>query len=273
MKAVILAGGLGTRLSEETGIRPKPMVEIGGMPILWHIMKTYSAHGIDEFIICLGYKGHLIKQFFADYALRRADITVDLATREIHYRHQGCEPWQVHLIDTGDASMTGGRLRRIHHLLGEESFCMTYGDGLTDADIGAEIAFHQRHQRKATLLAVQPAGRFGAFELHADDLHVPAFHEKPAGDGAWISGGYFILDPVVIDYIEDDATVWEREPMERLAREGELLAFRHSGFWQPMDTLRDRQYLESLWAGNSAPWRCWDDGPAPMDRRGERVRA
>lgn len=268
MKAVILAGGLGTRLSEETAVRPKPLVDVGGMPILWHIMKIYSAHGIHEFVICLGYKGHLIKEFFADYQLRRSDVCFDFARKDIDYHRNDVEPWRVHLVDTGEQSMTGGRLRRVRDYLNkDEPFCMSYGDGLTDADITAEIAFHKDHGRKATLLAVQPPGRFGAIHLNAADDHVPAFREKPSGDGAWISGGFFVLDPSVLDYVENDATVWEQDPMERLAREKELMAFQHQGFWQSMDTLRDRQYLESLWASGNAPWRSWTQGPLPFDRR------
>ena len=262
MKAVILAGGFGTRLAEETGVRPKPMVEIGGMPILWHIMKHYSAHGIQEFIICLGYKGFLIKEFFTSYLLRRADVTIDLATNALHYRRHDAEPWRVHLVETGAQSMTGGRMRRVSEYLDtDEPFCMTYGDGVSNVDIRAEIAFHRQHGRKATLLAAQPPGRFGAFGLHPHDDHVPQFREKPESDGAWVSGGFFVLNPEVLDYIEGDDTVWEKGPMERLAHENELMAYRHSGFWQPMDTLRDKQYLESLWAEGQAPWCTWTDEP------------
>lgn len=258
MKAVILAGGFGTRLAEETGVRPKPMVEVGGMPILWHIMKHYSAHGIQEFIICLGYKGFMIKEFFTSYLLRRADVTVDLATNALQYRRHDAEPWRVHLVETGAQSMTGGRLRRVREYLdADEPFCMTYGDGVSDVNISAEIAFHRQHGRKATLLAAQPPGRFGAFELHPQDDHVPDFCEKPDGDRAWVSGGFFVLNPEVLDYIESDDTVWEKGPMERLVHENELMAYRHNGFWQPMDTLRDKQYLESLWAEGQAPWCTW----------------
>ena len=260
MKAVILAGGFGTRLAEETGVRPKPMVEIGGMPILWHIMKHYSTHGVQEFIICLGYKGFMIKEFFTSYLLRRADVTIDLASSHLQYQRPCAEPWRVHLIDTGAQTMTGGRLRRVREYLNvDEPFCMTYGDGVCDVDIGAEIAFHRRHGRKATLLAAQPPGRFGAFELSPHDDHVPNFCEKPEGDGAWVNGGFFVLDPETLDYIEGDETVWEKGPMERLVRESELMAYRHSGFWQSMDTLRDKQYLESLWAKGQAPWRTWTE--------------
>jgi glucose-1-phosphate cytidylyltransferase len=268
MKVVILAGGLGTRLTEETITKPKPLVEVGGMPILWHIMKLYSQHGINEFIICLGYKGYLVKDFFTQYRLHRSDLSFDLVSGKIECRHNEIEPWRVHLVDTGDESMTGGRLLRVRDYLDtDEPFCMTYGDGLSDVNISAEIQFHRHHGRKATLLAVQPPGRFGAFELHANEDRVAAFREKPDGDGAWVSGGFFVLNPEVLDYISGDDAVWEREPMERLAQEGELVAYRHRGFWQPMDTLRDRHYLESLWAANRAPWHSWSDGPEPRDRR------
>jgi glucose-1-phosphate cytidylyltransferase len=259
MKAVILAGGFGTRLSEETGIKPKPMVEIGGRPILWHIMKIYSAHGIDDFIICLGYKGHIIKEYFANYALLKSDITFDFAGGSVEYHKKGTEPWRVTLIDTGPNSMTGGRLKRVQPYLENKTFCLTYGDGVSDIDIKALIDFHGRQNRLATLTAVNPPGRFGAFKLDHDQNQITAFKEKPEGDGAWINGGFFVLDPAVFDYIEGDATVWEREPMERLAASENLSAFRHNGFWHPMDTLRDKNYLEKLWADNRAPWKIWQD--------------
>ena len=270
MKAVILAGGYGTRLSEETVVKPKPMVEIGGRPILWHIMKYYWVHGVDEFIICLGYKGEQIKEYFLNYRYQSADISIDLRSDEVSIASNSIEPWRIHLIDTGEKTMTGGRLRRVRHLLADgEPFFMTYGDGLADADLGDELRFHQSKPGEATVLAVQPPGRFGAFELRAGEDRLPSFREKPDGDGAWISGGYFVLEPGVIDYIDGDETVWEREPMERLAAEGNLMAYRHQGFWQPMDTLRDKEYLESLWASGRAPWCKWSDGPVPTDRRAQ----
>jgi glucose-1-phosphate cytidylyltransferase len=257
MKAVLLAGGLGTRLSEETSIRPKPMVEIGGLPILWHIMKVYSAYGIDDFVICAGYKGHIIKEYFANYFLRTSDVTFDLRNNRVSHHGRQVEPWTVTIVDTGDRSMTGGRLRRVREHLGDETFCMTYGDGLSDVDIGALVAFHRAHGRLATLTATQPEGRFGALGFEPDSDLVNRFKEKPQGDGAWINGGFFVLEPGVIDYIEDDATVWENGPLQELAREGQLAAFRHTGFWQPMDTLRDKEVLEGLWRGGSAPWKKW----------------
>lgn len=257
MKAVLLAGGLGTRLSEETAVRPKPMVEIGGQPILWHIMKMFSSHGINDFIVCAGYKGYMIKQFFAQYCLRTRDVTFDLQNHTTTFHAGPSEPWRVTIVDTGDHSMTGGRLRRIRHLLGNESFCMTYGDGLSDLDITALIAFHESHGKLATLTATQPEGRFGMLSLEPDQHTVHAFKEKPNGDGGWVNGGFFVLNPAVLDYITDDLTVWENEPLQRLAREGQLAAYRHTGFWQPMDTLRDKSVLESLWEGGSPPWRMW----------------
>jgi glucose-1-phosphate cytidylyltransferase len=257
MKAVILAGGFGTRLSEETAVRPKPMVEIGGLPILWHIMKIYSAHGIDEFIVCCGYKGGMIKEFFCGYAMRRADITVDLAQNEIELHSNGSEPWRVTLIDTGQDTMTGGRLRRVADYIGDETFCFTYGDGVADIDITKLIAFHQSKERIGTLTAVRPPGRFGAFTLAPGQDRIVDFKEKPDGDGAWVNGGYFVLEPAAIDYIESDLSIWEREPMERLARDGQLSAFRHDGFWQPMDTLRDKMVLDQLWEAGKAPWKVW----------------
>ncbi len=256
MKAVILAGGLGTRLSEETNLRPKPMVEIGGRPILWHIMKLYSAHGIHDFVICLGYKGYLIKEYFANYFLHMSDVSIDMRNNRTEVHQANAEPWRVTLVDTGDHSMTGGRLKRVRdYLANEEAFCFTYGDGVGDVDIGASIRFHRNHGKLVTLTATQPPGRFGALNLAGDQ--VLNFQEKPQGDGAWINGGFFVLSPRVIDYIDDDASIWEREPMERLAATGQIKAWRHRGFWQPMDTLRDKQHLEELWASGRAPWKVW----------------
>jgi len=258
MKAVILAGGLGTRLAEETSIRPKPMVEVGGRPILWHIMKIYSSHGINEFIICCGYKGQVIKEYFANYFLYNADMTYDIQENSMSVHHNNAEPWKVTLIDTGEGSLTGGRLRRVKEYIGDETFCFTYGDGVGDVDVTSLIAYHKEQGRKATLTAVQPPGRFGAFTLSDNSAEpIQHFREKPSGGDAWINGGYFVLEPSVIDYIEGDHTTWEAEPLERLADEGQLGAFRHDGFWQPMDTLRDRQKLEELWAANKAPWKVW----------------
>ncbi len=257
MKAVLLAGGLGTRLSEETTVRPKPMVEVGGFPILWHIMKTYSHHGISEFIVCCGYKGAVIKEWFANYYRNLSDITIDLGTNEMTYHNARAEPWRVTLVDTGEATMTGGRLRRVRDFLDDETFCLTYGDGVADIDIAASIEFHRAHGRDATMSVVQPAGRFGAVVLHAEQTAVEAFSEKPAGDGAWINGGYFVLEPAVIDRIDGDGTVWEQQPLRTLAQDGQLEAYQHPGFWQPMDTLRDRQVLEELWADGRAPWKVW----------------
>lgn len=257
MKAVILAGGLGTRLSEETGVKPKPMVEIGNMPILWHIMKIYASHGIDEFVICCGYKGHLIKQFFVDYAVRQCDLTVDLSSGDVTMHDTAAEPWRVTLIDTGDASMTGGRLLRVRDYVGEERFCLTYGDGLSNVDIGASIRHHTRTGAMATLTAVKPPGRFGAISLDANDELITRFAEKPAGDGAWVNGGYFVCEPDVFDLIDGDHTTWEAEPLTRIAELGKLGAYRHRGFWHPMDTLRDRTVLEDLWRSGAPPWKSW----------------
>lgn len=257
-KAVILAGGLGTRLAEETSTRPKPMVEIGGLPILWHIMKIYAHHGINEFVICLGYKGYFIKEYFSNYFLHTSDVTLDLAHNEMTIHRRRSEPWRVTLVDTGSETMTGGRLKRVRDYLDDDApFAMTYGDGVADIDIGALRRFHDAHGRDATVTVVRPAGRFGAVEL--DDDRVTGFREKPAGEAGWINAGFFVLRPAVLDAIEGDATVWEREPMERLAAEGRLAAYRHTGFWQPMDTLRDRQQLDELWARGAAPWRLWDE--------------
>ena len=256
MKAVILAGGLGTRLSEETSIRPKPMVEIGGKPILWHIMKTYSAHGINDFIICCGYKGYIIKEYFANYFLHRSDVTFDMRFNQMNVHHGNAEPWRVTLIDTGESSMTGGRLKRVReHING--TFCFTYGDGVSNVDVQELIAFHKEQKTLATLTATQPPGRFGAICLGQEQTKITSFQEKPEGDGAWINGGYFVLEPEVIDFIADDATVWEQEPLKKLAHLEQLSAYKHQGFWQPMDTLRDKRYLEGLWQSGNAPWKIW----------------
>ena len=255
MKAVLLAGGLGTRISEESHLKPKPMIEIGGKPIIWHIMKIYSAYGVNEFVVCLGYKGYMMKEYFANYFLHQSDVTFDMANNKMRVHQNSAEPWQVTLVDTGDATMTGGRLKRVQAYLGDEDFCFTYGDGVSDIDIGKLIAFHQAHGGHATLSAVQPPGRFGA--LNFEGTRVTSFEEKPQGDGGWINGGFFVLSPKVFDYIADDTTIWERQPMERLARDGELQVFFHKGFWQPMDTLRDKNHLEELWASGKAPWKKW----------------
>ncbi|TXI10763.1 MAG: glucose-1-phosphate cytidylyltransferase [Novosphingobium sp.] len=250
-----MAGGLRTRLGEETSVRPKPMVEVGGFPIIWHIMKIYAAHGVTDFVICLGYKGYVIKEFFANYFLHSADVTIDLSRNAIEVHQAKCEPWKVTLVETGAEAQTGGRLRAVRSHLDDEPFCFTYGDGVADIDVTAELAFHRAHGRKATIAAVAPPGRFGALEFDGDK--VVDFKEKPAGDGGLINGGFFVLDPSVIDLIPGADTIWESGPLETLARQGELVAFRHSGFWQPMDTLRDKQLLDRLWAEGSAPWKCW----------------
>jgi glucose-1-phosphate cytidylyltransferase len=255
MKAVILAGGLGTRLAEETAIKPKPMVEIGGYPILWHIMKIYSAHGINEFVICCGYKGYIIKEYFANYFLHMSDVTIDMQNNQMEVHHKKVEPWKITLVDTGEATQTGGRLARIRDYVGSEDFCMTYGDGVGDIDISAAIELHQSHGELATMTAVQPPGRFGALSI--DGTKINEFIEKPQGDGGWINGGFFVLNPKVLDLIEKDETIWEAGPLESLAKNGQLHAFFHHGFWQPMDTLRDKNNLESLWLGNKAPWKMW----------------
>lgn len=256
MKVVILAGGLGTRLSEETGSRPKPMVEIGGKPILWHIMKTYSSYNINDFIICLGYKGYLIKEYFANYSLHMSDVTIDMSQNTIEVHQRKADPWRVTLLETGENTMTGGRIKRVAEYLDDgEDFCCTYGDGLGDIDILSLLEFHRSLGTLATLTATQPPGRFGALGLKGHK--VVGFQEKPQGDGGWINGGFFVLSPRVLDYIIDDHTVWERGPMEELARQGQLSAYLHHGFWQPMDTLRDKNYLEELWASNRAPWKKW----------------
>jgi glucose-1-phosphate cytidylyltransferase len=254
MKVVILAGGLGSRLSEETTVRPKPMVELGGMPVLWHIMKIYSKHGLNDFVVCLGYKGYVIKEYFANYFLHMSDVTFDLRTNQMKVHQNMSEPWSVTLVDTGDQTLTGGRLLRVRdHIDG--TFCFTYGDGLSDVNITELIAFHREQGTQATLTAVQPPGRFGVIDFQEEKIS--AFQEKPPGDGSWINGGFFVLEPQVFDSIEGDQTVWEREPLERLARAGQLSAFKHAGFWQPMDTLRDKMQLEALWEGGKAPWKVW----------------
>jgi len=257
MKVVILAGGYGTRLSEETSIRPKPMVEIGERPIIWHIMKIFSHYGLNDFIICLGYKGSVIKEYFANYFLYKSDITFDLKKNNMEILKNGVEPWKVTLVDTGEGTMTGGRIKRVKDYIGNDTFCMTYGDGVSNIDIEKLIQFHKNQQALATLTAVQPPGRFGTFNLGSQDFKITSFKEKPQGDGAWINGGFFVLEPDVFDYIEGDETVWEKEPLERLANEGKLAAYKHHGFWQPMDTLRDKHVIEDLWKSESTPWRVW----------------
>jgi glucose-1-phosphate cytidylyltransferase len=256
VKAVILAGGLGTRISEETQLKPKPMVEIGGMPILWHILKLYSAHGVNDFVICCGYRGYVIKEYFANYFLHMSDVTFDMGTNRMQVHQQKAEPWKVTLVDTGDSTMTGGRLKRAaDYIRNEEAFCFTYGDGVSDLDIRAEIAFHRRHGKWATIAAVRPPGRFGALERSGDQ--VTGFIEKPRGDGGMINGGFFVLSPRCVDLIEGDQTIWEAAPMTRLAEMGQMQAYEHDGFWQPMDTLRDKNQLEELWNSGKAPWKVW----------------
>ena len=260
MKAVILAGGLGTRLSEETHLRPKPMVEIGGRPILWHILKIYSAHGINDFIICAGYKGYFIKEYFANYFLHMSDVTFDMERNEMVVHRKKVEPWKVTIVDTGEETYTGGRLARVAEYLDDEPFCFTYGDGVGDINVSELVEFHKAHGKLATLTAVQPPGRYGALGFHEEDTSlIQQFQEKPEGDGAWINGGFFVLDPKVIAFIEDgDATIWEREPLEKLANNDQLKAYRHRGFWRPMDTLRDKMQLEEMWDAGTAPWKTWD---------------
>lgn len=255
MKAVILAGGFGTRISEESHLKPKPMIEIGGRPILWHIMKIFSAHGINDFVICLGYRGYVIKEYFANYFLHMSDVTFDMAANRMEVHQQKVEPWKVTLVDTGENTMTGGRLGRVRSYLGDDTFCMTYGDGVADINIKELIAYHSKRGVLATLTAVQPPGRFGA--LNMKDGLVTSFEEKPHGDGGQINGGFFVLSPKVLDYIEGDGTIWERSPMEALAREGKLAAYIHHGFWHAMDTLRDKNYLEEVWSSGRAPWKTW----------------
>ncbi len=255
MKAVILAGGLGTRISEETAVRPKPMIEIGGKPVLWHLLKTYSHHGINDFIICLGYKGYIIKEYFANYFLHNSDVTFDLSTNKLEVHQKHAEPWRITLVDTGEHTQTGGRLKRVADYLDGDTFCFTYGDGLSDLDIGQELAFHKSNQSLATMCAVQPPGRFGAIDIKGN--RITRFEEKPSGDGSWINGGFFILEPGVLRYIDGDDSIWERGPLENLAKDGQLSAFIHRGFWQPMDTLRDKVKLEELWQEGKAPWKVW----------------
>lgn len=256
MKVVILAGGMGTRISEETSTRPKPMIEIGGKPILWHIMKIYAAHGVTSFVVCCGYKGYLVKEYFANYFLHMSDVTFDMRTNQMEVHHRTAEPWLVTLVDTGESSMTGGRLRRVkEYVKDEECFCFTYGDGVSDIDISSEIRFHKEHGRIATIAAVQPPGRYGALDIRKNK--VAGFIEKPQGDGGWINGGFFVLSPRAIDLIDDDDTTWESNPLHALASSGQLMAYKHFGFWQPMDTLREKKLLEELWQSGSAPWKIW----------------
>lgn len=255
MKAVILAGGMGTRISEETHLRPKPMIEIGHMPILWHIMKIYSYYGVNDFIICCGYKGNMVKEFFSNYFLYTSDVTFDMNENKMHVHHSKSEPWKVTVVDTGDSTLTGGRLKRVEPYLGQEDFCFTYGDGLTDANIRNVINFHKENEKLATVLAVQPQGRYGALELN--DHKVTRFQEKPAGDSSWVNGGFFVLNPRVLKFIDNDQCIWEQGPLEKLSNDGQLCAFKHNGFWQAMDTLRDKTLLESLWQNKKAPWKVW----------------
>jgi glucose-1-phosphate cytidylyltransferase len=257
MKAVILAGGLGTRLSEETDLKPKPMVEVGGKPILWHIMKLYSAHGVNEFVICCGYKGYVIKEYFANYFLHQSDVTFDMSKNTMEVHHERAEPWKVTLVDTGDGSMTGGRLQRVaKYIKDEEAFFFTYGDGVSDVNITETLKFHKAHKKLATLTAAYPAGRFGALDIN-DEGGISQFNEKPKGDGSLINGGFFVLSPEVLKYIENKETIWEQYPLSQLAEDGELMAYEHHGFWQPMDTLHDKHYLEELWKSKKAPWKVW----------------
>ncbi len=255
MKVVILAGGMGTRIAEESVLRPKPMIEIGGKPILWHIMKIYSSFGLNDFLICLGYKGYLIKEYFANYFLHMSDVTFDMSKNKMEVHQNSAEPWKVTLIDTGEHTMTGGRLKRVKSYIGTDDFCFTYGDGVGDINVSEVLSFHKKQKTLATLTATQPPGRFGSLKI--DSHKITSFEEKPQGDGGWINGGFFVLSPKVINYIGDDQTIWEREPMERLAQEGQLSAYAHHGFWQPMDTLRDRVKLEELWDSGKAPWKVW----------------
>jgi glucose-1-phosphate cytidylyltransferase len=258
MKAVILAGGFGTRISEESSVRPKPMVQIGNKPILWHIMKIFSFYDIHDFVICCGYRGEMIKEYFASYYLHHSDVTFDMKRNQMEVHGNDVEPWRVTLVDTGLDTMTGGRLKRVREHVGAETFCMTYGDGVANVDIPVLVAFHRAQKTLATLTSVQPPGRFGAFSLKENQSKIVAFHEKPDGDGACVNGGFFVLEPGIFDYIEGDSTVWEREPLERLARDGELSAYRHQGFWHPMDTLRDKHLLEEMWGSGKAPWKLWN---------------
>jgi len=256
MKAVILAGGLGTRISEETHLKPKPMIEVGGRPLLWHIMKIYSTHGVNDFIICCGYKGYIVKEYFANYFLHMSDVTFDMASNQMEVHYKKAEPWRVTLVDTGDETLTGGRLKRVaNYIQNEDAFCFTYGDGVADVDVTAQLKFHRRHGKLATVTAVQPPGRYGALLCEGDT--VCGFQEKPPGDGAWINGGFFVLSPKVVDFIDGDSSSWEGRPLKTLAAKGELQAFEHKGFWQPMDTLRDKTQLERLWSSGNAPWKSW----------------
>ena len=256
MKAVILAGGLGTRISEETHLKPKPMIEIGGRPILWHILKIFSSYNINEFVICCGYKGYVIKEYFANYFLHMSDVSFHMNSNSMEVHRKQAEPWEITLVDTGEATMTGGRLKRVRHYVDDEPFCFTYGDGVANVNISKLIDHHKQHGRQATVTAVQPPGRYGALQF-GESSSVSGFQEKPQGDGAWVNGGFFVLDPAVIERVEGDSTVWEHEPLKGLARDGQLTAFHHDGFWQPMDTLRDRNYLEQLWLEAKAPWKSW----------------
>jgi len=255
MKAVILAGGLGTRISEETYLKPKPMIEVGGRPILWHVLKIYSAHGINDFIICAGYKGYVIKEYFANYFLHMSDVTFDMKNNRMEVHNQRSEPWRVTIVDTGESTMTGGRLKKVQDYVGNESFCFTYGDGVGDVDVSALVSFHKNQGRTATLTGVQPPGRFGALDV--EGTKVSGFQEKPDGDGSWVNGGFFVLEPAVFDLVENDSTIWERSPLESLASSDQLSIYKHSGFWQPMDTLRDKLHLEELWESGKAPWKVW----------------
>lgn len=257
MKAVLLAGGYGTRISEETNLRPKPMIEIGNKPILWHIMKSYSSHGINDFVICCGYKGYFIKEYFANYFLHMSDVTIDMKTSETIVHQKRAEPWKITMIDTGIETMTGGRLKRVRDYVGDDDFCMTYGDGVSDVNITDLIAYHKDHKKEATLTAIQPPGRFGSLNFQGDS--VSSFEEKPKGDGAWINGGFFVLNPKVFDRIEGDETIWEQKPLMGLAKDGQLMAFKHNGFWSAMDTLRDKNNLEELWNKGNAPWKSWTE--------------
>lgn len=257
MKVVVLAGGYGTRISEESSVRPKPMVEIGDRPILWHIMKIYSYYGINDFIICLGYKGYVIKEYFANYFLHRSDVTFDLKNNDMKVHQNGVEPWKVTLIDTGEKTMTGGRLKRVRDYVGDDTFCMTYGDGVSDINIKELIQFHKNQKTDATLTAVQPPGRYGAFTLSEKEDKITQFREKPKGDGAWINGGFFVLEPGVFEYIDSDSAVWELDPLKGLAHDGKLSAYKHNGFWQSMDSLRDKNVLEDLWQSGNPPWKIW----------------
>lgn len=256
MKVVLLAGGLGTRLSEETVLKPKPMVEIGGMPILWHIMKIYSSHGFNDFVICLGYKGYVIKEFFSNYFLHKSNVTINLKTNSVEVHDSQAEPWKITLVDTGNDSMTGGRIKRIQQHVDNQPFMLTYGDGVGNVNISELVEHHKHNGKLCTVTAVQPSGRFGALNLD-DNAKVHSFMEKPRGDGAWINGGFFVCEPQVFNYIDGDSSVWEREPMERIAADGEMIAYKHSGFWKPMDTLRDKQELEQDWLSNKAQWKVW----------------